>query len=139
MKIFFLILGLLFSAGSAAAEGGKTYWRWYYSAFESPEQAAGVFLRSGQALVERKKGGLKINFREKNSPELSHDFSGDLINKNIKGVLKNFFMHNEDLLFSGEYHSKTFGKQCFLEQIFLRSAIPDGSMLVLSRVRGSCQ
>jgi len=139
MKIFFLVLGLLLSAGTTAADEGKTYWRWYYSAFESPEQAAGVFFRSGQASVERKKGSLQINLRDKSTPELSPEFLGNLIHGNIKGVLKNFFMHDDDLMFFGEYHSKTLGKQCFLEQIILRSAIPDGSVLVLSRVKGSCQ
>jgi hypothetical protein len=140
MKRFVLLFFLtVLSTSIMAAEPNVTSWRWYYTAFESPEPTAGIFVRSGQALLERDKGTLEIRLRDKANPDLAPKYSGQQVQNHVRGRLKGFFMHQEDLLLFGEYRSRKLGGSCSLEEIVLRPPIPDGSLFVMTRVLGSCQ
>jgi hypothetical protein len=140
MKRFVLLIVLeLLSAATMAAESNIASWRWYYTAFESPELTAGIFVRSGEALLERGKDALKIRLRDKANPDLAPNFSGQQVQNHVRGRLKGFFMYQDYLLLSGEYRSKKLGDNCSLEEIVLRPPIPDGSVFVMTRVLGTCQ
>ena len=138
MKPICVLLGFLLY-GVAHADLGNNEWRWYYVAFSSPEKSADIFLRSGFASVERVKNKIKINFKDKNIPELAPILAGNISEGKVRGVLKNFFMYEEDLDLFGNFRAKQIAKNCAFEEIILQPKEPTGSMLVLSRVTGGCQ
>lgn len=138
MKQLFVLLSFLLPCVSYASSSNDT-WRWYYTAFASPEKSADVFLRSGVALVKQSGDKIEINFREKNVPELTPILVGHVSGGKVNGTLRKFFMYEERLVLFGDLRSSQVAKDCAFDEIVLRTKTPTGAILVLSRVSGSCQ
>lgn len=135
-----ILAGLLFALFSVAAyaKPPNGEWNWYYAAFNSPLSGK-VFLRSGTATVKISKSALLLQFMEKDYPEMQASFSGRFYGaKNVRGTLKGFFPSGADN-FSGTYRKMGGMNSCHWQEFILRPSVPDGAVLVLSKVEGACQ
>jgi hypothetical protein len=122
----------------ACAQEPDQPWRWYFVAFDSPSPGSDAFVRSGTARVVLDDSKVRIEFVEKGMPELKATYAGSLAKGgNVKGALDGFFFHGPEAW--GGTYSQTNLNECRFEEIVLRSGVPDGSALVLSRAQGKCQ
>lgn len=141
LKILLFTLVALLPGGAAANEKVQT-WNWYYAAFNSPELRSGVFLRHGVAKSLRSDSSIRISFSEAALPEIQPSFSGYVSESDvIQGRLVGFFTADGDERadLSGEYRKSGNVASCHFEEIILRPGVPDGSVLVLSRIQGLCE
>ncbi len=136
-----ILTGVLIALLSLAvhAQTQECEWNWYYAAFYSPSSASRVMLRSGTATVKMSHSEIVLRFTEGDSPETQASFSGRITGPgNVRGTLKGFFPSGAEN-FSGAYRQMGETKSCRWQEIVLRSSVPDGSALVLSRIEGPCQ
>ena len=140
MRIFFTFL-IAFLQCSAMANTEQE-WRWFLGAFCSPKLEAKLCVRSGLAKVRIDKGShVSAALMDSQMPETNFIFEGHLDKqKRIAGWLTGMAMHEPDKeKYQGAYRSLQMGTACKVEQILLLPAVPDGSVLSLSRVNGLCQ
>lgn len=124
-------LGLAPSS-SAAAEEPR---RWYYSAFGSPDMEARVFIRSGAATILKSSTNVDIVFHEQGG--FSAKFVGVVTGSSVKGRLSDFHASSNEVL-KGTYKRLKVGS-CQFEEIALFNGVPDGGILMISRISGHCQ
>jgi hypothetical protein len=138
MKSSFIFSAALVSALLAApAMGAESHesWRWYYSGFGSPDASAKVLLRSGSATVSKSKADITVAMQGVDGTAAT--FIGKVSISQVNGMLSNFFP-SEAVSYHGTYKTLQVGA-CKFEQIALSSDVPDGSIIMLSRVSGRCQ
>ena len=137
----FLILAFVFFPFAVMASAEQE-WRWFLGAFCSPKLEAKLCVRSGLAKVRIDKGShVSAALMDSQMPETNFIFEGHLDKqKRIAGWLTGMAMHEPDKeKYQGAYRSLQMGTACNVEQILLLPAVPDGSVLSLSRVNGLCQ
>lgn len=135
------LIGLFIFLFSIVAHAQKFdgEWNWYYAAFYSPSSGSDVLLRHGTATVRMSQSEISLQFVEKDFPEMRATFRGQIIGSgDVRGVLKGFFPSDSDR-FLGTFRELGKIKSCRWQEIILRPSVPDGSVLVLSRVGGPCQ
>jgi hypothetical protein len=59
--------------------------------------------------------------------------------RGVSGTLDGFFLHGSEVWSGAISQKELTEQQCRFREIVLRSQVPDGSMLVLSRTEGDCQ
>jgi hypothetical protein len=134
---------LIFSAALVAAvlatpavgAESRDTWRWYYSGFGSPDVSAKVLLRSGSATVRKSKADITVAMKEVDGTTAM--FIGKVSASQVNGMLNNFFP-SESVSYHGTYKTLQVGT-CKFEQIALSSGVPDGSIIMFSRVSGRCE
>lgn len=130
-----LLAGFLFAAHAAEPSGA---WRWYYVAYGSPAPEARVFLRAGTASVAIEGAALRIDFKEDApAPGERARFVGNLQAGRVSGRLVGFFPSGDETR-QGNYREQRIAN-CRWREIAIRPQVPDGSVLVVSRVEGVCQ
>jgi len=138
MRVFLNLIAVLAVAlsplPSAGAESGGP-WRWYYSAFGSPELGAKVFARSGVATIYKSPTTIQIAMQEVGGTTAT--FAGRVSASKLQGQLSNFFPSGGEF-YQGTYKQLQVGS-CKFEQIALSPGAPDGSTLMFSRISGHCQ
>lgn len=140
MRAVRFCLLFLLACMPACAQEAEQSWKWYFAAFNSPSDGSGIFTRSGTARVVIDGSKVRVEFTEKDIPELKASYVGSLgMDGSVKGTLDGLFFHGPEA-WNGSYAQMSLKEHgCRFEEIVLRSGIPDGSVLVLSRARGQCQ
>jgi len=130
---------LMLACASAWAQDSNQMWHWYYASPPYPNPGERPLLRFGTARVATGEGKIHINFAESDFPEMKATFEGRVAKGgDVRGELKNFFLQGPPVELPGQYRETKRGKGCQLQQIMLRTGFADGSILMLSRVRGEC-
>jgi len=138
MKSILYAFLVLASISVSAQEMTAQQWNWYLSAFDSPSTGSGVLIRSGIAHVDLSNTDIRIKFNEKKLPELNAIYVGKFTKAGeVKGQLNGFFFHGSEE-WNGSYHQANLN-ECHFQEIILKSDVPDGSVLVISRIQGKCQ
>jgi hypothetical protein len=113
-------------------------WRWYYAAYGSPAPEAKMFTRAGTASVAVDGTALRIDFKEDTpAPGERARFVGKLAAGRVSGRLVGFFPSGDETR-QGEYREQHVAN-CRWREIALRPQVPDGSVLIVSRMEGVCQ
>ncbi len=120
---------------AAEPSGG---WRWYYAAYGSPAPEARVFTRVGTASVAVDGAALRIDFKEDApAPGERARFVGKRAAGRVSGRLVGFFPSGDEMR-QGDYREQRVAN-CRWHEIALRPQVPDGSVLIVSRMEGVCQ
>lgn len=138
MKKVILLFGILLSGVVHSATKDQP-WNWYFASFNSPSVGSEIFVRSGIAQVLISGEDVQIKFSESRIPELKATFTGKINREgDVKGVLDKFFQEGEEV-WGGRYSILLVSKNCKIEEILIRSGVPDGSVLAVTRTGGECQ
>ncbi len=118
------------------ADDTERLWSWYFSGITSREPNTEVIIRQGTARVTFGTNSLQIDFNENDMPNFKAVYNGSFKNgRIISGKLNGFFFHGTES-WNGVFNKKEAPKGCEWEEILLRSGVFDGSVLMLSRVKG---
>jgi hypothetical protein len=138
MKLL-LALSIIFCGVVASAQTPSPEWKWYFAGFCSPSPQSELCTRAGTASISRTNTEVTVALRQKDYPEMQARFSGKLSASGaINGVLTGFFPSGAEVL-AGAFRQKGSVKTCHWQEITLRSSVPDGALLVLTRIDGPCQ
>lgn len=134
------LAAILFLHLSVHAEGEQK-WRWFFSSFCSPSLEATLCTRTGSARVHIYKDRLEATLLDLKIPESPLVFKGEIRKKkSVIGSLHGLGSHEPSQeKFQGAYSALQMGTNCKVEQILLTPRVPDGAVLSLSRVLGTCQ
>ncbi len=134
-----LLCGLLaWPLCAALAAEPSSGWRWYYAAYGSPAPEARVFIRAGTASVAIEGAALRIDFKEDTpAPGERARFVGKLQAGKVSGRLVSFFPSGDETR-QGDYREHRIAN-CRWREIAIQPTVPDGSVLIVSRVEGACQ
>jgi len=121
---------------SFSAEPSAGTWRWYYAAYGSTGSDAKLFIRSGSASVLIDGAAIKIELREASGGD-APSFVGKFEGARISGKLTKFFPSGDEAR-QGEYREKRISN-CKWRQYSIWPEYPDGSVLIVSRIEGTCQ
>lgn len=133
-----VVLALAVSA-TIHAQSAREEWNWYYVAFHSQAPGASVLLRSGTASVEVSENRIHVQFADREQPELRASFEGRIVDTvSVTGTLTGLFPSGAESRV-GTYRRVGTTDKCRWQEIALRPSVPDGSVLMLSRVDGICQ
>jgi len=135
MRAVLTCIVALVPALSLAAEPAGA-WRWYYAAYGAPGPDAKLFTRSGPASVVVDGSSVRIDLREAGSGDVS-SFVGKVDGARLSGKLMKFFPSGDEAR-QGEYRERRI-PNCKWRQFSIWPEYPDGSVLIVSRVEGSCQ
>jgi hypothetical protein len=139
MKLKTVFLGLLLLSGNAPAQKPSAGWNWYFVAFCAPTPPTEICTRFGTATVSKSARSVNIEFRQKDYPEMHARFTGSLSPSGaISGVLAGFFSSGSETL-GGAYRQMGKVSDCLWQEIALRSSVPDGLTLVLTKMDGPCR
>ncbi len=129
---------LAWPMAAAMAAEPSAGWRWYYAAYGSPAPEARVFTRAGTASVAIDGAALRIDFKEDTAAAGERArFVGKLAAGRVSGRLVGFFPSGDETR-QGEYREHRIAN-CRWREIAIRPQLPDGSVLIVSRMEGACQ
>lgn len=135
MKKLISIIFLMLVSTSVHANNADALWNWYFSGIATRKPNTEVLIRKGSASVTLKTSTIHIEFNENDMPKLNAVYTGVVKNMEVSGTLNGFFFHGSEL-WSGVFSKKEMPAGCHWEEILLRPSIFDGSVLMLSRVKG---
>lgn len=136
MKITKKLIAAIFLILSSAETQAELLWNWYFSGITARSPNAELIIRKGLASVVLDSKIVHIKFYETDLPELKAEYVGVIKNnKEISGSLNYFFFDGAES-WNGAFNKKEAPKGCEWEEILLRSSVPDGSVLMLSRQKG---
>lgn len=139
LEMIFLLASAVFQKTASAQVASD--WRWFFAAFCAPRLEAGLCVHSGLAKVRIEHGRIDATLLDSKVPEMRLTFEGRFEKqKNIDGMLVGLASHEPSQdRYRGSHSYLQMGKSCKSEQILLMPAVPDGTVLSLSRVQGLCQ
>lgn len=140
MRALISCLLLALTGSSACAQETAPPWKWYFAGIHhfSTSAETELLIRSGTAHAVIDDGSVRVEFVEKEAPELKPTFDGHLgTGGHLTGELSGFFPHEPET-WKGAYRQMAV-PGCRFEEIELRPSAPDGTVLMVSRVEGECE